>query len=75
MSEIEETPKSSEELKKLQEQKDQFYDENLPFLRKMAEYERLNYEIAHHRLNRKIVAIKDAELSPPPEQPTQTEKK
>lgn len=75
MSEVTETPVSPEELKKLQDQKDKFYDENLPFLRKVAEYERLNYEIAQSRLNRKIVGLKDAELSSPPEQPTQTEKK
>lgn len=57
-----ETLPSEEELKELKASQEKFYDEQLPFLRKLEEYERLKSAIDQHRFNRDVVKLRHAEL-------------
>lgn len=53
------TPEEIAEHKKKMEE---FYDKELPFLRKKEEFERLNSHIAQHRLNEEMATMKLAQL-------------
>ena len=52
-----------EQFEKMRQTKEAFYEGQLPFLRKLAEYEKLHHDVGYYRLHRQINLIREAELT------------
>lgn len=55
-------PMSPEEISQMRERMNQYYDEELPMLRKQEEFERLQADIEEHKVRRMTMMIRSAQL-------------
>ena len=69
------TPEQRQAIINYNEKREKFIDEQLPYLRKQAEYEELLFKIENFSYNRELVKIRYAELMAPAEPVKEQDKK